>query len=915
MPGSTFKVITTGIALEERVRSTSTAVPRTRREWVPPQTTDPIENYEGSVCGGDLAEVFARSCNIPFAADGRRARARTRMVDGIGAWGIGEPIPIDLPASGREHLRRHRRTSTRTCRCSRSAASARTRTRWCRCTWRWSPSTVANGGADDEAVRRRRRRSTTTAACSTAPSRGVEDADLAETAATLTELMIGVAERGTASCCIALDNGIPVAAKTGTAQLNAPGEPRAVARLDHRLRAGRRPAVRRRRHAQGHQRRDLRPAPAAGSPARSPRRCSTTRSRPMRQPPRRRRRAAADPSNTQPAPGGAGGERRVRDHEPPSEVGNLGERSSPDITPQDGASEAEPVTNNGEATVINDRYEIHKRIGRGGMADVFLAPRPAARPPGRDQGAVPRVRHRPQLRRALPARGAGGGQPQPPQHRQRLRLGQVRRHLLHRHGVRRRGARSPTSCAPTASSRPSRRPRSPARSRPRSASPTQAGVVHRDIKPANILIGSNGQVKVADFGIARAMNAADRSEPHPGRRGDGHGDLLLARAGPGRPARPAQRPVLARHRACTRWSAGRPPFTGENPVSIAYKQVHDAPAAAQPDRRRRAPAVRGDRRQAARQGPQAALPDGRRAARRPAPLPQRRAGAGAGVGGRRLAGAHHGGAAAAAAATTVTTARHPHRQPDRDAAGRRCDADDRASRAWPGTRRAPPPAPTTTSTAVAHRVVRVGRVLRPHRPRHRRRAAVPGLDKDDRRQCAVHTRRLHQPASRCRHRRRSRALDLAYEPIPEENAVVAEDFVHRTDPVAGTLVTTGAVIKLYYQPDPGSGSDPQRRRTHVAGGARHPGAEGFVRRGRDVRRTRRRQRHSSSAPNRPAASGSGRTTTIKIVVSGGPRADRDPGQRDRQTRSTSRPTCSRASRTGSRSSPSRSRTPRSRPAP
>ena len=28
---------------------------------------------------------------------------------------------------------------------------------------------------------------------------------------------------------------------------------------------------------------------------------------------------------------------------------------------------------NGEATVINERYEVHKRIGRGGMADVFSA--------------------------------------------------------------------------------------------------------------------------------------------------------------------------------------------------------------------------------------------------------------------------------------------------------------------------------------------------------------------------------------------------------------------------------------------------------------------------------------------------------------------------------------------------------------
>ena len=39
------------------------------------------------------------------------------------------------------------------------------------------------------------------------------------------QLMIGVAERGTASCCIGLNGGIPVAAKTGTAELGDPTNP------------------------------------------------------------------------------------------------------------------------------------------------------------------------------------------------------------------------------------------------------------------------------------------------------------------------------------------------------------------------------------------------------------------------------------------------------------------------------------------------------------------------------------------------------------------------------------------------------------------------------------------------------------------------------------------------------------------
>ena len=95
MPGSTFKVLTTGIGLESGVIDLSTTFPD-ERAWVPPQTDDPIENFQGTLCGGDLTEVFTRSCNIPFAKTALDIGAE-RMVQGVADWGVGEPIPIDLP--------------------------------------------------------------------------------------------------------------------------------------------------------------------------------------------------------------------------------------------------------------------------------------------------------------------------------------------------------------------------------------------------------------------------------------------------------------------------------------------------------------------------------------------------------------------------------------------------------------------------------------------------------------------------------------------------------------------------------------------------------------------------------------------------------------------------------------------------
>ena len=102
------------------------------------------------------------------------------------------------------------------------------------------------------------------------------------------------------------------------------------------------------------------------------------------------------------------------------------------------------------------------------------------------------------------------------------------------------------------------------------------GVVHRDIKPANILIGSNGAVKVADFGIARAMNAA--TEHNLTQAGSVMGTATYFSPEQAQGAQPDPRSDLySLGIVLYELVAGKPPFTGENPVGVAYKQVHDAP--------------------------------------------------------------------------------------------------------------------------------------------------------------------------------------------------------------------------------------------------------------------------------------------------------------------------------------------------
>ena len=104
----------------------------------------------------------------------------------------------------------------------------------------------------------------------------------------------------------------------------------------------------------------------------------------------------------------------------------------------------------------------------------------------------------------------------------------------------------------------------------------QNNVVHRDIKPGNILIGSNGQLKVADFGIARALgSAADSSLTQVGAVMGTAAYFSPEQAQGGQPD--PRSDLYSLGIVLYEMVGGHPPFAGDNPVSIAYKQVHEAP--------------------------------------------------------------------------------------------------------------------------------------------------------------------------------------------------------------------------------------------------------------------------------------------------------------------------------------------------
>lgn len=506
------------------------------------------------------------------------------------------------------------------------------------------------------------------------------------------------------------------------------------------------------------------------------------------------------------------------------------------------------MSTNGEATVVNDRYEINKRVGRGGMADVFSArdllldrqvalkilfPEFAVDPNfverfRREAQAAANLSH-PNIVNVYDWGKHGGTYFITMEYVHGRTLAEILR--SHKQLNAKQAAEIASEVAAAL------------------GFAHDAGLVHRDIKPANILIGSNGQVKVADFGIARAVNSS--TEANLTQAGAVMGTAAYFSPEQAQGAQPDPRSDLySLGIVMYEMLAGKPPFSGENPVSIAYKQVHDAPTplnklvdgvprpfeaiiakllAKNPDLRyATAHELRDDLRRFRNDEPVHAY----------VAATQRNGGNGGAAAAAAAAGA---GAAAAratdpsatSAATTVSSAQPapapaprpavPAGQPELVATTTMPMTPMDMGRYPPGA--SPdagyyedPPSRTgwyALAAFIALVALVAGGVLLFQ--------ALTGGEDETR--GIVLDDYTNQPLDEVT--AALDELDLPYETIAEENQLVAENFVFRTSPGGGTTVFPGTVITLYFNPTAQLIPVPTVRGLTLEDAQRVLGSEGF----------------------------------------------------------------------------------------
>jgi eukaryotic-like serine/threonine-protein kinase len=225
--------------------------------------------------------------------------------------------------------------------------------------------------------------------------------------------------------------------------------------------------------------------------------------------------------------------------------------------------------------IFNGRYELHRRLGRGGMAEVYLArdqmlDRPVAVKVlfpalATDAGFVERFRREAQSAANLQHPNivsvfdwgeANGTYFIVMEYVEGRSLAEVLHDEGRLHPDRAAEVMSDMAAALGFAHR--------------------NGVVHRDVKPGNVLIDTDGQVKVADFGIARALS--DTSDQNLTKTGSVMGTATYFSPEQARGTSVDPRSDIY-SLGCVLYelTTGHPPFTGDSTVAIAYKHVQEMP--------------------------------------------------------------------------------------------------------------------------------------------------------------------------------------------------------------------------------------------------------------------------------------------------------------------------------------------------
>ena len=97
-PGSTFKVVTAAAGVSSGAVDVDRPAYPSSTEYVPPLTTNPINNFGGSTCGGTLFDILRVSCNTAFAQMGVDVGAPA-LVEQAESFGFNEVPPLDLPGA------------------------------------------------------------------------------------------------------------------------------------------------------------------------------------------------------------------------------------------------------------------------------------------------------------------------------------------------------------------------------------------------------------------------------------------------------------------------------------------------------------------------------------------------------------------------------------------------------------------------------------------------------------------------------------------------------------------------------------------------------------------------------------------------------------------------------------------------